>query len=160
MTTRLLFIHAASRLAKGIARRGRRPAPGQAAIEFAVVLPVLLLIALVAVDVGRVMFDYVGLRAAAMEGAKLGAKHPDDSADIEQRVVDHFQPNPAPAGLNVTANADAACSGPNSVGQDGFVTVTATREFRPVAVAALQSLAPTTNWILTVSSTARTRCMT
>lgn len=160
MTVPTPYTHAVLRVTKGIARRGRRPAPGQAAIEFAVVLPVLLLIGLLTVDVGRVMFDYIGLRAAAMEGAKYGALRPEATeAEIVQRVDEHFLPNPPPAGRDVsTAEPDANCVSPDP--PDGFYTVTVTREFQPVAVAALQSLAPGTDWILTVSSTARTRCMT
>lgn len=135
----------------------RRSARGQATIEFALVLPVMLLIALGAVDVGRVFFDYIGIRTAAMEGAIYGSRNSDSSIpDIEQRVRDHFSPT-VPSGLVPTANRDANCS---DVGLTGFVTVTVTRPFSPLSLAALQFLAPDGGWVFTVRSTAKTRCMT
>lgn len=142
------------------AARVRRGARGQATLEFALFLPILLLIALIAVDVGRMSFDYIGLRSAAMEGAIYGSHNPTDASEATDRVREHFLPNPPPAGLAVAASADAACSGPGSIGQNGFFTVTASREFRPFSLAALQTLAPGTNWIFQVESTARARCMT
>jgi Flp pilus assembly protein TadG len=143
-----------------IAHRVRRPLPGQAAIEFALILPVLVLLGLLTVDVGRVTFDYIGLRNAAMEGAIYGALHPGDTSAAAQRVRDHFLPNPVPPGLAVTVTAEASCSQLTSTDADPSVSVTVTREFRPVSLVALQSLAPGTDWILTVQSTANARCMT
>ncbi|MFN8678207.1 MAG: TadE family protein [Thermomicrobiales bacterium] len=138
----------------------RRTMPGQAIIEFCLVLPVVLLIALATVDAGRFVFDYIGIRNAAMEGAIYGSLHPADLAGAEQRVRQHFQPNPVPAGLTVSRNADTTCSGAGSVGQTGFVTVTASRVFSPLSLSALQALGPGADWVLTVSSTAKARCMT
>jgi Flp pilus assembly protein TadG len=139
----------------GCARRSTR---GQATLEFAIVLPVMLLIALGTVDVGRMFFDYIGIRNAVMEGAIYGANHPSDMAGAKQRVKDHYLPNPVPAGLVVAMPvADANCA---TVGAPGFVTVTATREFSPLSLAALEFLGPDTDWVFTVQSTAKTRCMT
>jgi Flp pilus assembly protein TadG len=138
----------------------RRSTPGQAIIEFCLVLPVILLIALATVDAGRFVFDYIGIRNAAMEGAIYGSLHPTDLPGAEQRVREHFLPNPGPAGLTVSRNADASCSGANSVGQTGFVTVTASRVFSPLSLSALQALGSGGDWEFTVSSTAKARCMT
>ena len=139
--------------------RVRRSARGQATIEFALVLPVMLLIALGAMDVGRVFFDYIGLRNAAIEGAIYGSRNLNATPDeIKQRVREHFLPNPPPAGLDVpTAVQDGSCASVDGV---GFVTVTATRPFSPLSLAALEYVAPGTDWTFTVSSTAKTRCMT
>lgn len=138
----------------------RRSRPGQSVVEFAIVLPVLLFIALGAVDVGRVFFDYIGLRAAAMDGALYGARFPDETADIKQRVADHFAPNPLPAGTGITVAADPICIGTASLGKTGFVSVTVTRQFKPVSLSALQFLANGMNWTFTISPTAKARCMT
>ncbi|MDQ2654194.1 MAG: pilus assembly protein [Chloroflexota bacterium] len=148
----------------GVMRRltagARRSTPGQAIIEFCLVLPVILLIALATVDAGRFVFDYIGLRNAAMEGAIYGSLHPTDLAGAEQRVRQHFLPNPVPAGLTVSRNADGSCSGTGSVGQNGFITVAVSREFSPLSLAALQYLGPGADWEFTVQSTAKARCMT
>lgn len=140
--------------------RARDASPGQAIIEFAIVLPVMLLIALGAIDVGRVFFDYIGIRNAAMDGAVYGARHPSDLAGAEQRVRDHFLPNAIPAGLGITRSASANCTGTNSLNQDGFVTVTVTRTFSPLSLAMLQLAGPGTGWTFPVTSTAKARCMT
>lgn len=49
---------------------------GQSLVEFALVLPVLLLIVLGAVDLGRVYFSTISLQNAAKEGAFFGARNP------------------------------------------------------------------------------------
>ncbi len=144
------------RFAKAIRRTER----GQSVVEFAIVLPVLLFIALGAVDVGRVFFDYIGLRAAAMDGALYGARFPGETAAIKQRVADHFLPNPLPSGTGITVATDPLCVGSDSLGKTGFVSVTVTRQFKPISLTALQFLADRLNWTFTISPTAKARCMT
>src|SRR5262249_28164011 len=51
--------------------RGER---GQGLVEFAVAMPLLLLILLGTIDMGRVFFDYIEMRQAAVEGATYGAR--------------------------------------------------------------------------------------
>ena len=141
---------------RGRARRG------QATIEFAVMLPLMLLLCLGAIDVGRVFFDYIGIRAAAMEGARYGAYRPTDSAGAEARVREHFSGS-GPAGLAVTASPTGNCqtvSTDGSTATSGLFTVTVTTDFIPLTLAALQALAPGTDWDMTVQATASTRCMT
>jgi hypothetical protein len=50
---------------------------GQAMVEFAIVLPLLALLLMMAVDFGRVFFGWVGVQNAARIGANFGAMHPD-----------------------------------------------------------------------------------
>ena len=50
---------------------------GQGLVEFAIVLPVLLLILVAAVDVGRLFSAYVTIQNAAKEGAFFGASRPE-----------------------------------------------------------------------------------
>jgi Flp pilus assembly protein TadG len=59
--------HAATR---GFRRRRSR---GQAVVEFALIIPVFLLLLLAAVDVGRLFFTYIQANNAAREGAAYGA---------------------------------------------------------------------------------------
>lgn len=50
---------------------------GQALVEFALVLPILLLLLVFAIDFGRVFFGWVGIHNAARIGANYAASHPD-----------------------------------------------------------------------------------
>jgi hypothetical protein len=58
-------------------RRLRRSARGQGLVEFAIILPFLMLVLLMAVDFGRVFFGWVGLANASRIGASYAAAHPD-----------------------------------------------------------------------------------
>lgn len=72
-----------------MARWGRSAAErGVAFIEFAIVLPLLLTLALGAVDLGRGLISYVELEQAAQEGALFGSFRPEDYAVITARVRD------------------------------------------------------------------------
>ena len=55
----------------------RRKSRGQAMVEFALILPIILLLVLLALDLGRVYFGWVGLQNAARIGANYAAIHPD-----------------------------------------------------------------------------------
>lgn len=50
---------------------------GQALVEMAIILPVLLLVVLMALDMGRVFFGWVGLQNAVRQGASYAAMNPD-----------------------------------------------------------------------------------
>ena len=65
---------------------GRRKDGGQAAAELALVLPVLALIALGCLDLGRAFSVWVTLTNATREGARYGCLHPADSAGIVART--------------------------------------------------------------------------
>ena len=55
-------------------RRRRTPRRGQALVETAIILPILLLLLVVAVDFGRVFFGWVALNGAARVGADYAAQ--------------------------------------------------------------------------------------
>lgn len=54
----------------------RRRISGQSLVEFALVLPVLMLILLITIDFGRVFLGWVELNNAARIGANFAANHP------------------------------------------------------------------------------------
>jgi hypothetical protein len=54
----------------------RRKTRGQALVEFALTLPILLLLLLIALDFGRAFFGWVALNNAARVGANYAAAHP------------------------------------------------------------------------------------
>ncbi|GAB6876054.1 TadE family protein [Thermaerobacter litoralis] len=66
----------------------RRPGRqrGQALVELAVLLPVLLLILMGVLDLGRYVYTGLTVRHAAREGARFGAVHPGDDAGIRRQV--------------------------------------------------------------------------
>ncbi len=59
---------------------------GQSVVEFALILPVLLLTMLTAVDFGRLFFTTIQLTNAAREGVNYAAQHPTDTVTIQSRV--------------------------------------------------------------------------
>lgn len=59
---------------------GRPRHRGQAAVEFAIIFPLLVLLLLIAVDFGRLFFTFVQLQNSAREGAAYAAANPTDSA--------------------------------------------------------------------------------
>lgn len=62
-------------------RRLRRE-HGQEVVEFAVILPLLLLLFFSIFDFGIIIFSYDTISNAAREGARYGAVHPTDQAGI------------------------------------------------------------------------------
>ena len=57
----------------------RERSRGQAAVEFALILPVFMLLLLLAVDFGRLFFTYIQLNNTAREGAAYAAFNPTTS---------------------------------------------------------------------------------
>lgn len=75
-----------TRVLHGHRVHGRFGDRGAAAVEFAIVVPVLLIIMLALVDFGRLFFAQVSLNAASREGARAASvgRSADDVADIVQ----------------------------------------------------------------------------
>jgi hypothetical protein len=86
-------------LASARVRRYRR---GQSLVELAIVLPVLLLLTVGAIDLGRAYFGAVNLENAVKEGVFYGARHPECSTDA---VVDCDDPS------NVEARVETELDG-------------------------------------------------
>lgn len=68
---------------------------GQALVEVAIVLPLLVLLVVMAIDFGRVFFGWVGLHNAARIGADFAAQHPDadwasESDAQRQKYIDRM----------------------------------------------------------------------
>ena len=61
---------------------------GQAVVEFALVLPLLLLLVLGAIEFGRVLLRLHLLTTASREGARVGSLPNNLEADIEDKVQD------------------------------------------------------------------------
>ena len=87
-------------------------------VEFAIVLPVLVLIICGIIDFGRALFTLNNLTSAAREGARFGAVQAGngstltgtDLANIRTRVqqnIQNFQANPPAYTINVTVATGA-----------------------------------------------------
>ncbi len=111
----------------GETRRARRPDPGQALLEFAVVLPLLLFILAGFLDLGRAIYYYNVVASAAREGARYGITDPDNTALIRQVA--------AARAVNVgidESQISVACSGTCKIGETISVTVPYT--FQPITL--------------------------
>ncbi len=126
---------------------------GQSVVELAISMPVLLLLLLGTVDMGRVFFDYIEMRNAVVEGATYGSRHPSDTAGITNAVIRHG----IPGGTAITAVTSGECFQPLG---GGSMTVTATRTFTPIFLGGLNAVAPDVNWNFNVRASSTIRCMT
>jgi hypothetical protein len=61
----------------------------QSLVEFAILLPIFLLVVVGIFDLGRVIYTLSALHNAAREGARYGAVHPCDASGIEN-TAQHF----------------------------------------------------------------------
>ena len=85
--------HTAARLVRAADRRARS-SRGTTAVEFAIVVPLLLLILLGIIDFGRLLFVQVSLNAASREGARAASLYSPTSAQqssVITRVTDVVQ---------------------------------------------------------------------
>ena len=96
---------------------------GQSLVELAVATPVMLLLLLGTVDVGRLFFGYIDMTNAVREGAGFGAHSPTNTGGIQERVTAHASDLPA---SSVTVTCSGGCD------QGDEVTVEATWTFVPL----------------------------
>jgi Flp pilus assembly protein TadG len=140
------------RLTRNKARRSK----GQSMVELAIAMPLMLLLMLGTIDLGRMFFDYVELRNAVREGAGYGARMPGDTTGMRARVLAHGVPD----GTQVT---QAGCTpvetgGCTLPGKKATVTVSASSTFTPVTLGFLSTyfgMEP-----ITVTSSATMRVLT
>ena len=59
---------------------------GQSMVEFALVIPLILLLMLIAIDFGRVFLGWVGLNNAARVAANYAAMHPARANGIQTQT--------------------------------------------------------------------------
>ncbi len=116
---------------------------GQALVEFALILPILLLLAFGCIDLGRVFYYQEAVTNVAREGARYGALHP-TATDI----ASHAQQETNISGVNVQVSPAA----PVPVGT-GQITVTATYDFQlvtPIVQSLLQRSSLTVKGVSTM----------
>jgi Flp pilus assembly protein TadG len=111
---------------------------GQAFVEFALILPVLLLILLAAIDFGRVLFSWIEVTNAAREGAAYAILNPTDLNGITVRAAQEtsVQGQRGEGSLEVAVacrdsatQAAVACNNAPVAGLGSQVTVDVARPF-------------------------------
>ncbi len=115
--------------------RFRRSSSGGAAIELAVIFPVLLLLFIGAVDYGRLYYTSITVANAARAGAEYGARDFTTSGDTEAMKTFAQQDGQEAGTLTLSArrycqcagaaNGCTACSG--GAAPDVFIEVTASK---------------------------------
>ena len=97
-----------------------RARPGTTAVEFAIVVPIMLAIVLACVDLGRFAYNYIAVTNAARAGAAYGIMNSYSSstlstwtAAVKQAAKDEMaqQPGYDSSSLNVTVTTTTESSG-------------------------------------------------
>jgi len=122
---------------------------GNFLIEYALFLPVLLLILAIMFDLGMALYDSMSLKEAARAGAQYAMKNPSDTAGLTQVVSDAT----GISALNLTVTSSESCQCADGTGvncgtscADGsatetYVTVLAQEPYTPL-LPYPESLAP------------------
>ena len=127
------------RWAQSIARDER----GAAVVEFAIVVPILMLLVLGIIDFGRMLAVSGGLAAAVRDGTRAAAvaSNPSDATQqtsIKNRVITSFQPlgGAALQASNIAVSSDAT-AGTVTVTVTGYIYQPLTPVFRMVGAGTL-----------------------
>jgi Flp pilus assembly protein TadG len=119
-----------------LCRRARRES-GQAAVEFALVVPFICLLVLALVDFGKGVNYWLDANHLASEGARLAAvlgDQPEPGGDLKQWIQQQAETNELRDGTgSVTSPAQVCISFPNGreIGKPVTVTVTAAYQWIP-----------------------------
>ncbi len=112
---------------------------GAAAVEFGLVLPLLILIAIGAVDLGRFATNYIAVSNAASVGASFGAMHPKTAASsanwetyLKQHVLAEMETNLTQDSSVSQSDVSVAPAVVNEANGYRRVDVTVSMPFRPI----------------------------
>ena len=103
---------------------------GGAAIEFALVSPVLFTVVLGAMDLGRMFYVGQGLQYAAEQGARYYTVNPTTTTSSVTSQIQTYMPGGMGSSVNVTYADTASCNSSTSV---TCTTITATYSFTFIA---------------------------
>jgi Flp pilus assembly protein TadG len=99
---------------------------GAAAVEFAIVLPLLILLVFGIVQFGLLYNRQQGLHAAAREGARLGSLPQTTESEIQDRVMDALDGVPFDSSPSISVSPSSSKPCENRSGATVVVTVEAT----------------------------------
>lgn len=124
--------------------RRRMTSRGQAMVEFALVLPLFLLVIFAVLDLGRAIYDYSTITNAAREAARFGIIAPSPTASVQAKVQQFAGPlGIATADITVsclTADGTNLCA--NAQAGDE-ITVAVTYPYTPLVQAITTFTGPT-----------------
>src|SRR5580704_7785111 len=133
---------------RGLARSAEilRSNAGQAMLELALLLPMLLLLTMGVIEMGRYMYIYILVGNAARAGAAYGAQslgQSSDTPDIQTAAQNDYQNNGQAVGsLTVTSSTSCGCDSGGTVTAAAACTGTGT------------GTCAAGHWVVTVSVTA------
>ena len=103
---------------------------GQALVEFALIVPILLFILVIAIDFGRLFYLNIGIINGAREGAAYGADHPlSPPTEITTRVRQELGLSPADPSVTVTRTCSLTCVSIPAVSPPNTIKITASTTF-------------------------------
>ena len=138
---------------------------GAAAVEFALILPLLLILIIGLIDFGRMGFTQVSVTSASREGARYSSLY-SSGLSSTQLITDFVQTSsPLTAKVSqldsagVLSVTSSMCSSTQSGENTSVVVSTNFKWLLPVNLIAIVN--PSANWIndFTISSTGVMRCM-
>ena len=113
-------------------RPSRARPGGQALVEFALLLPILLFILVIAIDFGRLFYLNIGINNGAREGAAYGARNSLSltlATDIRTRVRQELGLSAADTSVAVTNTCSPGCYTSPTVSPPHTIRVTASTSF-------------------------------
>lgn len=96
---------------------------GQALVEFALVLPVLMMLTMLIIQYGIIFFTINGLTNLSREGARFAAIAPTSNTVIRQHIQDVLPPNINYSDLTITISP-AEGSTVRATASNGLISVT------------------------------------
>jgi Flp pilus assembly protein TadG len=119
---------------------------GVAALEFAVILPVLALTLMSVIDLGSAIQQTLRLEAAARSGAQYATFTPTDQVGIENAVRSalsgwsNITVQPAIMSCVCPGSGGASCTSTCALGLERYVSIVVTRSFSALLVTNLTTL--------------------
>ena len=110
-------------------RTSRARPRGQALVEFALILPILLFLLVIAIDFGRLFYLNIGINNGAREGAAYGANKPLETTNITTRVRQEMGFPAGDTTVTVTATCSPDCYTSPTVTPQHTIRVTAATSF-------------------------------
>jgi Flp pilus assembly protein TadG len=111
---------------QGNRKRETRKSRGQSLVELCLVMPLLMLICMGTIDLGRMFYGYTQMTNAVREGASVASHEPDNGSEIDTAISGHSSNLPSGYTYAISCSGGCATAKPGDV-----VTITATWEFQP-----------------------------